>query len=71
MDVGLFLDFYAIKSLSLIFINLLVTFFLIQRFNAPAPNLLDLATPMDTPKSISDTPNFKPSKLLGSVVYRH
>ena len=59
MDIGLFLDFYAIKSLLLIFINLLVTF-LIQRFSAPALNHPDLATPMDTP----DTPNSKPSMLL-------
>ena len=59
MDIGLFLDFYAIKSLLFIFVNLLVTF-LIQRFSAPTLNHPDLATPMDIP----DTPNSKPSKLL-------
>ena len=59
MDIGLFLDFYAIKSLLFIFVNLLVTF-LIQRFSAPALNHPDLATPMDIP----DTPISKPSKLL-------
>ena len=63
MDIGLILDFYAIKSLSLIFINLLVTF-LIQRFNAPASNHPDLANPMDTP----DAPHFKAGKLLVSTL---
>ena len=61
MHIGLFLDFYAVKLLSLIFINVLVTFFVIQRFNAPALNHPYITTPMDTP----DTPNSKSSKFLG------
>ena len=58
MDIGPFLDFYAIKLLSLIFINLLVTFFVIQRFKAPAPKHPYVAIPMEAPNS-------KPSKFLG------
>ena len=58
MDICLFLDFYAIKLLSLIFINILVTFFVIQRFKAPALKHPYVAIPMDTPNS-------KPSKFLG------
>ena len=62
MDVDLFLvlDFYAFKLFSVILINLLVTFFVFQRFNPPAPNPPNVATPMDTPES----PNSKPSKFL-------
>ena len=58
MDIGLFFDFYAIKLLSLIFINVLVTFFVIQRFKAPALKHPYVEIPMDTPNS-------KPSKFLG------
>ena len=58
MDIGLFLDFYVVKLLSLIFINLLVTFFVVQRFKAPALKHPYVAIPMDTPNS-------KPSKFLG------
>ena len=58
MDIDLFLDLYAIKLLSLIFINLLVTFFVIQRFKAPALKHPYLAIPMDTP-------NLKPGEFVG------
>ena len=58
MDIGLFLDLYAIKLLSLIFINLLVTFFVVRTFKAPALKHPYVAIPMDTPNS-------KPSKFLG------
>jgi hypothetical protein len=58
MDIGLFLDFYVIKLLSLILINLLVTFFVVRHFKAPALNHPYVAIPMDTPNS-------KPSKFLG------
>jgi hypothetical protein len=58
MDIGLFLDFYVVKLLSLILINLLVTFFVVQRFNAPALKHPYVAIPMVTPNS-------KPSKFLG------
>jgi hypothetical protein len=58
MDIGLFLDLYAIKLLSLIFINLLVTFFVIQSFKFPALKHPSVVIPMDTP-------NLKPSKFLG------
>ena len=58
MSIGLFLDFYAI---SLIFINLLVTLFVIQRFNTRTLNHPYVETPMDIP----DTPNSKPSEFLG------
>lgn len=65
MDIDLFLDLYAIKLLSLIFINLLVTFFVIRSFKAPALKDPYVAIPMDTPNS-------KPSKFfLDCLVYRH
>lgn len=56
MDIGRFLDLYAIELLSFISVNLLVTFFLIRSFKAPILRHSYTATSMDT--SVS-----KPSEL--------
>jgi hypothetical protein len=49
---------YALELLSLISINLLITFLVIRNFKSLAPTNLNLATPMNTPNS-------KPSKFCG------
>ena len=55
MGIGLF---YALELLSLISINLLVTFLVIRSFKPPAPTHSNVATQMNTPNS-------KPSKFCG------
>ncbi|KAF8813463.1 hypothetical protein BYT27DRAFT_6373090 [Phlegmacium glaucopus] len=67
MDIGPILDLYAIKLLSFISVNLLVTVFVIRSFSAPVLKHLYVTASMDTPDSKPSDSNLNLSLTVSST----